>query len=69
MRGETLPIREEFRRQGSAYRRARQLYAAGYAITALQYSVEDPPQLMAAYSFDGIRFVRTPSLPGHCGSP
>lgn len=55
-------IAEEYRRQGTAYRRARQLYAAGYEVTAVQMSVDDPPELLDAYRFDGIRFVRIPSL-------
>jgi len=59
-RGEEAPIEERYERQGTAYRRARQLYAAGYAITAVQYSVDEPPQPLAVYCFDGIRFVRVP---------
>lgn len=57
--GET-PIAERHRRQGTAYRRARQLYAAGYSITAVQFSVEEPPVALAVYRFDGIRFIRVP---------
>lgn len=55
-------IEERYTRQGTAYRRARLLYAAGYDITAVQYSVEEPPQPLATYRFDGIRFVRIPRL-------
>jgi hypothetical protein len=54
------PIAERYRRQGTAYRRARPLYAAGYSVTAVQFSVEEPPVALAAYRFDGIRFVRVP---------
>jgi hypothetical protein len=57
------PIAERYRRQGTAYRRARQLYAAGYEITAVQYSIEEPPEPLAVYRFDGIRFVRIPRAP------
>jgi len=52
------PIEERYERQGTAYRRARQLYMAGYGITAIQYSVEEPPQLVGVFTFDGIRFKR-----------
>lgn len=62
IRNDEPPIEEEYERQGTAYRRARLLYAAGYAITAVQYSVEDPPQPVHVFSFDGIRFVRIPML-------
>jgi hypothetical protein len=55
-------IEERYHRQGTAYRRARQLYAAGYAISATQYSVDEPPQPIAVYEFDGIRFVRVAKL-------
>ena len=58
LRGDEPPIEERYSRQGSAYRRARLLYAAGYSITAVQYSVDDPPEPLAVYTFDGIRFVR-----------
>lgn len=54
---------ERYRRQGTAYRRARQLYAAGYDITAVQFSVEEPPVPLGVYRFDGIRFVPVPKLP------
>lgn len=54
------PIEERYNRQGTAYRRARQLYAAGYAITAVQFSVDEPPQPVGVYRFDGIRFVKIP---------
>ena len=57
-------IDERYARQGTAYRRARLLYAAGYEITAVQFSVEEPPQPLAVYRFDGIRFVRVPRLGG-----
>lgn len=63
IRGDEPPIEERYSRQGTAYRRARTLYAAGYAITAVQYSVGAPePEPVAAYRFDGIRFVRIPRL-------
>ena len=55
-------IQEGFRRQGAAYRRARQLYAAGYEITAIQYTIDEPPEVIAVYRFDGIRFIRIPRL-------
>lgn len=54
------PVHERYRRQGTAYRRARQLYAAGYRVVAIQYSIDDPPEPLAVYRFDGIRFVRIP---------
>lgn len=56
-------IEERYHRQGTAYRRARQLFAAGYSITAVQFSVDDPPVPLAVFRFDGIRFVRIPKLP------
>jgi hypothetical protein len=55
-------IDEQYERQGTAYRRARLLYAAGYQITAVQYSVDDPPKPLTVYRFDGIRFVRVQRL-------
>lgn len=55
-------VDERYHRQGTAYRRARQLYAAGYAITAVQFSASEPPKALAVYRFDGIRFVRVPKL-------
>lgn len=61
-RGSEAPLEERYERQGTAYRRARQLYAAGYRITAVQYSVDEPPQPIAVYRFDGIRFVRIPKI-------
>jgi hypothetical protein len=61
-RDDTPTVEERYGRQGTAYRRARQLFAAGYAVTAVQYSVEDPPQPLAVYRFDGIRFVRIPRM-------
>jgi hypothetical protein len=57
-RAASAPIEEHVERQGTAWRSARRLFAAGYAITAVQYSVDDPPQPLAMYRFDGIRFVR-----------
>jgi hypothetical protein len=59
-RGSDPVIEERYERQGTAYRRARQLYMAGYRITAVQYSVEEPPQPVAVFTFDGIRFKRIP---------
>ena len=56
------PVEERYHRQGTAYRRARQLYAAGYAVTAVQFSAADPPEPLAVYRFDGIRFVKVPKL-------
>lgn len=58
----TAPIEEQFKRQGTAYRRARQLYAAGYAPTAVQYRVDG--EVEAVFTFDGIRFVRVPRATG-----
>lgn len=55
-------IDERCERQGTAYRRARLLYAAGYEITAVQYSVEESPQPLGVYRFDGIRFQRIAPL-------
>jgi hypothetical protein len=54
----SAPIEEQYGRQGTAYRRARQLYAAGYAPTAVQYRVDG--EVEAVFTFDGIRFVRVP---------
>jgi hypothetical protein len=51
----SIPIEEEYGRQGTAYRRARQLYAAGYTPTAVQYRVDG--EVEAVFTFDGIRFV------------
>jgi hypothetical protein len=51
------PVIERIDRQGTAWRRARSLYAAGFAVTATQFSIEVPPQPLATYRFDGIRFV------------
>lgn len=59
-RAGVLPIEERYERQGTAYRRARQLYMAGYGITAIQYSVEEPPRPVGVFTFDGIRFKRVP---------
>jgi hypothetical protein len=56
------PIEEQVERQGTAWRSARRLFAAGYAITGVQYSVDDPPQPLAVYRFDGIRFVRVEKI-------
>jgi hypothetical protein len=53
-------IDERYERQGTAYRRARQLFAAGYSVSAVQFSVEEPPVPVGVYLFDGIRFVRIP---------
>ncbi len=52
----SAPVEEQYERQGTAYRRARQLYAAGYAPTAVQYRVDG--EVEAVFTFDGIRFVR-----------
>jgi len=52
------PVEERYERQGTAYRRARQLYAAGYAPTAVQFRVDG--EVEAVFIFDGIRFVRIP---------
>ncbi|HEX8918421.1 MAG TPA: hypothetical protein VF898_07955 [Chloroflexota bacterium] len=56
-------IEERVHRQGTAYRRARQLYMAGYGITAIQFSATEPQEPLAMYQFDGIRFVKIPRLP------
>lgn len=64
-RGGEPPLNEEVERSGTAWRRARRLYAAGYAITAVQYSADEPPEPLSVYRFDGIRFVRIPKLRGH----
>lgn len=61
-RDDSPTIDERHDRQGTVYRRARTLYAAGYRITAIQFSVDDPPEPLAVYRFDGIRFVRIPRL-------
>jgi hypothetical protein len=61
-RGEDPVIEERVHRQGTAYRRARQLYMAGYAITAIQFSAGEPEEPLGVYRFDGIRFVRIPRL-------
>jgi hypothetical protein len=61
----TTPVEEEYERQGTAYRRARQLYAVGYAPTAVQYRVDG--QIEAVFTFDGIRFVRVPRARGERG--
>jgi hypothetical protein len=63
-RDDSPEIDERYERQGTAYRRARLLYAAGYQVTAVQFSVDDPPHPLAVYRFDGIRFVRVPKLEG-----
>ena len=57
------PFTEEVERQGTAWRRARRLYAAGFSITATQFSVDSPPVPVASFRFDGIRFVRLPKQP------
>jgi hypothetical protein len=57
VRGSDVPLTEETNRQGTAWRRARSLFAAGFTVTATQFSVDDPPQPLATYRFDGIRFV------------
>jgi hypothetical protein len=62
VRGDEPPIAERVRRQGTAYRRARTLYAASYAITAVQYTAGEAPDPVAVYRFDGIRFARIPKL-------
>ena len=54
----TSAVEERYERQGTAYRRARQLYMAGYRITAVQYSVDEPPRVAGVFTFDGIRFKR-----------
>lgn len=56
-------LTERIDRQGTAWRRARRLYAAGFTVTATQFSVDYPPVPLGAYRFDGIRFVRIPELP------
>ncbi len=56
-RGDESGITEAIERQGTAWRRARRLYAAGFAVTATQYSIDDPPRPLHEYRFDGIRFV------------
>jgi hypothetical protein len=61
MRGNDAPFTEQIDRQGTAWRRARSLYAAGFTVTATQFSIETPPQPLATYRFDGIRFVPTRS--------
>jgi hypothetical protein len=54
-------VREErVDRQGTAYRRARRLYAAGYQVSAVQFTVDGEPD--SVYRFDGIRFVPVPAL-------
>ena len=58
----STPIEEEYQRQGTAYRRARQLYAAGYVPTAVQYRIDG--EIEAVFTFDGIRFVRVPKSRG-----
>jgi hypothetical protein len=63
-RGAAPLVQERYSKQGTAYRRARQLYAAGFEVTAIQYSIDEPPQPIAVYRFDGIRFVRLPKLGG-----
>jgi hypothetical protein len=60
------PIEEQYRRQGTAYRRARRLYAAGYSVVAIQYSIDEEPVPLGVFQFDGIRFVRIPEL--HSGA-
>jgi hypothetical protein len=57
------PVEERYHRQGTAYRRARQLYAAGYAITAAQFGTDESGVPLAVFRFDGIRFRRIPRLP------
>jgi hypothetical protein len=42
-RGEGHPVIEEIERQGTAWRRARRLYAAGFSVVATQFSIDDPP--------------------------
>lgn len=59
----SVPIEEQYARQGTAYRRARLLHAAGYEVTAVQFSVEDPPVPLFAFRFDGIRFVKASRFP------
>jgi hypothetical protein len=56
------PIEEHVERQGTAWRSARRLFAAGYEITGIQYSIDDPPQPLGVYRFDGIRFVKLPKV-------
>jgi len=48
-------------RQGTAWRRARQLYAAGYTILVVQYSIDDPPEPLAVSGFDGVRWKKLPA--------
>jgi hypothetical protein len=57
VRGNDEPFTERIDRQGTAWRRARSLYAAGFAVTATQFSIDNPPRPLATYRFDGIRFV------------
>jgi hypothetical protein len=60
VRGDDTPVTEQIERQGTAWRRARRLYAAGFSVTATQFSVSDPPEPLTTYRFDGIRFVPAP---------
>lgn len=60
-RGEEI-LEEQIHRQGTAYRWARRLHASGYSITAVQLSIDEPPQPLGVYQFDGIRFVRIPPV-------
>jgi hypothetical protein len=56
-------IEERVERQGTAWRSARRLFAAGYSVHGVQYSVDVPPQPLAMYRFDGIRFVKLKRFP------
>jgi hypothetical protein len=62
VRDDEPPIEERVHRQGTAWRRARTLYAAGYSVTAVQYTAGENPDPIAVFRFDGIRFVRIPKL-------
>jgi hypothetical protein len=62
-RGESRPVIEQIERQGTAWRRARRLYAAGFTVMATQFSIDDPPEPLTTYRFDGIRFVALPKPP------
>lgn len=62
-RGDDEPIEERVHRQGTAYRRARRLFAAGYSITAVQFAADGSVDPVDVFVFDGIRFVRVPRSP------
>jgi hypothetical protein len=56
------PVEQRVERQGTAWRQARRLFAAGYDVTGVQYSAEPTPVPLAVYRFDGIRFIRLRKL-------